>query len=200
MKWNIGHADPNVYNIPIYENPRPTSIPLFCSNFNTFIVEKKKKKKKTVTNRENRIIRSMERRGRETRRIKIPLILTDCDKFAYEKRNERTFATWTRRVRRAAPAATATPRTPRAPTWLPSDRPNTTAVFIWGWALSRSGSAPWSTRASSSANTSSSSRTPSATTSCSPSRRPPGWRSSSYRCILYFSTTRFVPMICSLRP
>lgn len=43
MKWNIGHADPNVYNIPIYENPRPTSIPLFCSNFNTFIVEKKKR-------------------------------------------------------------------------------------------------------------------------------------------------------------
>lgn len=149
------------------------------------VSKKKERKNKSGTKVSNPVFREA--------RIKIPLILTDYHEFAYEKRNGRTCATWTRRVRRAAPVATATPRTPRAPTWPPSsDRPNTTAVFIWGWARWRSGSGPWSTRASSSANTSSSSRTPSATTSCSPSRRRPGWRSSSYRCILYFSTTRFV--------
>lgn len=46
MKWNIGHADPNVYNISIYENPRSTSIPLFYLNFNNSTLSLKKEKKR----------------------------------------------------------------------------------------------------------------------------------------------------------
>ena len=110
----------------------------------------------------------------------------------HEKRNERTCATWTRRDRLAAPVATAMPRTPRARTWPPSGRSNTMEAFTCEWARWRSASARWSTRAWSLASTSNSSRTPSATTLCLPSRRPLGWRSSSYRCTLYFSTTRWV--------